>query len=59
MRCLINTIVPLKECMARDAFTDMYPCIHFAEDFDKDKEWLDVFFARSTPLLRWLNIDES
>ena len=45
-RCLINAVVLLKECMPHDAFTNMYWCLHFADDFDNDKEWSDIFFDK-------------
>jgi hypothetical protein len=32
--------------MSRDAFTDIYRCLHFADDFDDDKEWSDIFFDK-------------
>ena len=43
-RCPIDAIAPLKECMPRDAFADLYRCLHFADDFDDDEEWSDIFF---------------
>ena len=43
-RCPLDSIAPLKESMPRDAFTDMYRCLHFADDFDEDEEWSDIFF---------------
>jgi hypothetical protein len=43
-RCPIDAIAPLKECMPCNAFTDMYRCLHFADDFDDDEEWNDIFF---------------
>ena len=45
-QCPIDAIVPLKECMPRNAFTDMYRCLHFADDFDNDEEWSDVYFDK-------------
>jgi hypothetical protein len=44
MRCLINVIMPLKESMPHDAFTDMYWWLHFSDYFDDDKEWINIFF---------------
>ena len=32
--------------MPRDAFTDMYRCFYFADDFNEDKEWSDIFFDK-------------
>ncbi len=30
--------------MPCDAFTDMYRCLHFVDNFDEDKEWSNIFF---------------
>ena len=42
----LETIGPLKESMPPDAFRDMYRCMHFTDDFDKESldEWSDVYF---------------
>ena len=45
-RCPINAIAPLKECMPRDAFSDMYRCIHFSDDYDDKEEWRDIFLDK-------------
>jgi hypothetical protein len=37
-QCLLDAIAPLKESMLHDAFTDMYRCLHFIDDTDKDEE---------------------
>jgi hypothetical protein len=43
----VDSIASLKESMTCDAFTDMYRCFHFADDFfDKDEEWNDIFFDK-------------
>ncbi len=36
----------MKESMPHDAFTDMYWCFHFVDDFNKDKGWSDIFFNK-------------
>jgi hypothetical protein len=36
----------LKESMPRDAFTNFYWCLHFADYFDKTKDWSDIFFDK-------------
>ncbi len=41
--CPIDAIAPRKECMPRDAFSDMYRCIHFLDNFHDDEEWSDIF----------------
>ena len=38
----LEAISLLKESMPRDAFKDMYCCMHFTDDFDE--EWSDVYF---------------
>ncbi len=58
-RCPIDAIAPLKECMPCDAFTDLYRCLHFADDFDDDEEWSDIFFEEKHVSPRWQIIDES
>ncbi len=50
-QCPIDAIAPLKECMSRDAFINMYWCIHFSDDFDNNKEWSDIFFDKKRVLL--------
>ena len=44
----LEAIGPLKECMPRDAFRDMYRCMHFNDDFDEESpdEWSDVYFDK-------------
>jgi len=32
--------------MPRDAFTNLYWCLHFADYFDKNKDWSDIFFDK-------------
>jgi hypothetical protein len=32
--------------MPRDAFSNMYQCIHFLDNFDDDEEWRDIFFDK-------------
>ncbi len=44
-QCPIDAFAPLKEYRLHNAFTDMYWCINFADDFDGDKMWSDIFFA--------------
>ena len=41
-----QSIAPLKECIPCDAFTNMYWCLHFADDFDNDEEWSYIFFDK-------------
>ena len=43
-RCSIGAVAPLKECMLHDAFTNLYWCLHFADDFGDDEEWGDIYF---------------
>jgi hypothetical protein len=43
-QCPLDSNAPLKESMPRNAFTNMYWCFHFADDFNEDKEWSDIFF---------------
>jgi hypothetical protein len=45
-RCPIDAIAPLKECMPRDAFSDMFRCIHFLDNFDDREEWSEIFFGK-------------
>jgi hypothetical protein len=33
----LEAIGPLKECMPRDAFRDMYRCMHLNDDFDENR----------------------
>ncbi len=42
----LEAIGPLKESMPCDAFRDMYCCMHFTDNFDKESldEWSDVYF---------------
>jgi hypothetical protein len=44
----LEAIGPLKECMPRDVFRDMYRCMHFNDDFDEESpdEWSDVYFDK-------------
>jgi hypothetical protein len=44
----LEAIGPAKECMPRDAFRDMYRCMHFNDDFDEESpdEWSDVYFDK-------------
>jgi hypothetical protein len=48
----LEAIGPLKECMPRDAFRDMYCCMHFNDDFDEESpdEWSDVYFDKKHSL---------
>jgi hypothetical protein len=43
-QCLINAITALKECMPRNAFSDIHWCIHLLDNFDSNEEWSDIFF---------------
>ncbi len=44
MQFPINAIVLLKQSMQCNAFTNMYWCLHFSDNFDKDKEGSNIFF---------------
>ena len=48
-RCTIDSIAPLKESMPRDAFTDMYRCFHFADDFEGEEDWSYHFVDEQHP----------
>jgi hypothetical protein len=37
----LNAIRAYMECMPKNAFEDIYTCLHFDGDWDKDDEWCD------------------
>jgi hypothetical protein len=44
--CDADSIAPLKESMPCDAFTDLYWCLHFADDFEENEEQSGIFFDK-------------
>ena len=39
---VLNVINTYMECMLKNAFQDIYTCLHFDDDWDGDEKWDDV-----------------
>ena len=39
----LDSIGTCMECMSKNAFQDIYTCLHFDDDWDGDDEWDDVY----------------